>query len=314
MTLKKIAKLANVSVSTVSRALNDSYDIADETKTYILEIAAKSGYFQKKKRTKMDNMSKSSVNIAIICPEIISQFYSGIAQILVKEFKRESSRCIIYNCDFEHDGINAQLKKCINDPEVHGIICLSNATETDKVDIPFVSFNPTLEHSSIHTKISNAAEKITEYFEQQGIKKIAFVGEKNTVGKSDVFFNTLSSRQISCSEFVSDYRFDKAGRQGAEHLLKNGLPQAVICAYDEIALGLISTLEENGIKVPDDVRVVGINDIPAAKYCFGGLSTISYDFKNVCPQIAKDMLEDIRTGKTVKRKYTVKTDLIIRNT
>lgn len=314
MTLKKIAKLANVSVSTVSRALNNSYDISDETKAYILDIADKSGYFQEKKRTRMDNMSKTSVNIAVICPEIISQFYSNIAQILVKEFKKRNSRCIIYNCDFDYDGIESQLKKCINDPDVHGIICLNSIKGIEKIDIPFVSFGATDEYSSVHIKILTAAEKIAEYFEKQGIKKIAFVGEKNTVKKSIPFLRELKKRKIDGSEFVSDYRFDEAGKQGAEHLLKNGLPQGIICAYDEIAFGLIHTLEKNGIKVPDDVRVIGINDVPAAKYCFGGISTVAYDFEGVCPQIVADMLEDICTGKTDKRKYTVKTDLIIRNT
>lgn len=315
MTLKKIAKMANVSVSTVSRALNNSHDISEETKALVMEIAGQIGYFAEKKRTKMDNRSKNTANIAILCPEIISQFYSGIAQELVGEFKNRNCRCLIYNCDFDEPELEKQLEKCINDPDIDAVICLFDVKKSyAHTRVPVVALSNESPCSCMIINMQEELGQVVAYFKGQGIKNVAFAGEPNTIRKGEAFSNLCREANINCSCFVSDKRFDGAGEQAAEFFLKNGMPQAVLCAYDEIALGLISSFNKAGVKVPESVRVIGIDDIPTARYCFGGLSTIYYDFKGICPTVARDVLTDIRTGTPIKRQYQVKRELIIRNT
>ena len=88
----------------------------------------------------------------------------------------------------------------------------------------------------------------------------------------------------------------------------------MVCAYDEIAYGVIDTLLKSEIKVPEEVGVIGWNDIPSSKYCFGGLTTVSYENDLVVKNIVKDIIHAKKSGIIYPRHYLSPAKLVRRNT
>ena len=113
-TLKKISEVANCSLSTVSKALNNCNDISEKTREKILTIAKDMGYFQKKKKIKLENRKKNKFNIAILCPEIESNYYSKMIIDISYELSKYNSDTVIYNYSFDNKRLHELLDTCHN--------------------------------------------------------------------------------------------------------------------------------------------------------------------------------------------------------
>lgn len=317
MTLEKLAVLANVSVSTASRALNNSRDISAETRERVLNAAEEYGYFRDKKRVRAENRRPSELRIAIICPEIISRYYSGMALDLINEFRALGCNCTVYNSDFDERELYSLICRCRDDYATDAIICFSSVAQPLCCpELPIVVFGDTPDCSRITVDITAAFETLLISFKTRGIKTVAFVGENHTSTRLEAFRNACKSSGLICiGEYYGAERFERAGAAAAARLLKSGeLPQGVVCAYDEIALGLTDSLTRAGIRVPEDIAVAGMNDIPTAKYVFGGLTTLRFEFGAVCRQIAEDIISDRRCPPAIKRSYKIPFKLVERRT
>lgn len=312
MNLKKVAELAHMSVSTVSRALNDSFDVAPETREYILKIAEESDYFNQKKHIKQGNRRKGRVRAAILCPEIISPYYSAIAEKIISALRVRGANGIVYNYNFDSELQKELLALCINSPDCDAVICLGeldsveNCTETQ-----IISFSPLSGSGQLVSRIDSAVRQAAEHLISIKRTRLAYAGERLTASKGEFFKNACEEFGIMpYSFFTSSERFEEAGVAAAEFFMRHGLPDGIVCAYDSVAIGLISVLKSRGISVPETVSVVGINDIPTAKYVFGGLTTISVG----CESAVDALVDDILKTATKNRQYVFEPRLITRNT
>lgn len=317
MTLKKIAKEANVSVSTVSRALNNSFDINPQTRELILKIADEQGYFREKKRVKMENKRKNSINAAIICPEIISSHYSVMVTALANVIKSKGSDCMVYYTDFDQKQLKHIIKHCIEDTGHDSIICFSSIPfEVNNGTIPIVCQSGLERYSKLAIDYSLVLKQCVSYLKRAGKNKIAYAGESHSSHKEVHLINALKDENATLfRSYKSNARFGKAGEECAEAYLKDkDKPDAVICAYDEIAFGFIHTLSEKNIKVPQDVAVIGINNVPSSEYFANGLTTIGFDFSNTFSQLVDDLCDEIATNKFTPKQYNIPSVLVKRNT
>lgn len=319
MTLKQIALLAHVSVSTASRALNNSYDISDDTRKHVLAVAEKYGYFEQKKKVKLNNRKRKNYKIAIISPEIISINYSKRIKTLANLFSLKGHSTVVYSTDFDIELTGEIARECVNNNDIDAIISICGETElqlTNKnINIPIVVTFDSDRFSCFSVDMHSAIRSVVEYYHNKGFTEMGFAGERYTLDKALAYRECVDEFGDKIGGiFTSSKRFEDAGVEAAEYFLKQEkIPQVILCGYDEIAIGLISTLTENGIRVPQDVSVVGLNDIPSAKYCFGGLSTVNFDFEAIADAVVNDILSD-KMGVIHKRKYEIPYKLIIRNT
>lgn len=317
MTLKTIAAIANVSISTASRALSNSYDISSETREHVLRIAEEQGYFLKKKRIKIENRKRANFNIAIICPEIISSYYADRAQELVNEFRKQSCTCIVYSADFVQENLHDLLKRCINDNNIDAIINFSTIDIDSKdLPIPLILSHESKKWSYIYSDMQNGLNQAVSCLKRMGAQKIAFAGESNTLVREEYYLRSCAQYEMqNIGTYAGKARFDRAGILAAKYFLQmEQLPQGIICAYDEIAYGLIKTLKKSGVRVPEDVSVIGINNIPSSKYAFDGLTTISINFTKVSKAIVEDIITDLREETIRRRVYVCTARLIKRAT
>lgn len=296
MTLKDVAKLANVSVSTASKAINGARDVSESTRLEILEIAEKAGYFSEKKRISLENKSKNNFTVAIICPEIISIHYSEHVTAITREVESLGGNCIVYVYNFEEAQLDRMVEICDNDKNIHAIVSLTGITTKNTpllVEIP----------AEYTIQTNTSVDKAIEYLKSLGHTKIGFAGESHTASKMKTFNKACPTNTKYV--YVSNERFEKAGEQAAEYYVKNGMPTAVICAYDEIAFGLIDRFEQLKVNVPDDISVVGINNIKPAKYCFGGVTTVETGWNEAVKDEIRKLYELVVENKTDIIRRTV---------
>ena len=307
MTLKEVAKAAHVSVSTASKAITGSKDVSEKTRCMVLDTARKLGYFADKKRVKQGNKSKKRFTVAIICPEVISIHYAEKVTEFTDCIEKMGGECRIYICGFNKERRLAVIEECDKDDRIDGIICLSGDEVTNTTPIIYLDV---LAYQIIRN-ISRGIRKAVEHLQELGHKKIGFAGEQNTYGREASFLDAVEDRSYV---FRSDARFEECGRLAAEHYIRNSMPTAVICAYDEIAFGLIKRFSEAGIRVPEDVSVVGINDIRSAPYCCGGLTTLRASFNREPMELLEELKKAIDKSRHVAIPFRFESELIVRNT
>ena len=151
---------------------------------------------------------------------------------------------------------------------------------------------------------------------KKGKKKIAYAGESHSSHKEVHLINALKEEnaELFCS-YKSSYRFGKAGEECAKIFLKSKeKPDAVICAYDEIAFGFIHTIEKHGIRVPEDVAVIGINNVPSSEYFSHGLTTVGFDFLKTFSDLIDDLCKENSNNTFTPTEYNIPSVLVKRNT
>lgn len=313
MTMSKLAKLANVSVSTVSKAFSGAQDINAETKARIFEKARQTGCYYKFYKGKYPKKI-----IAIICQEIISDFYVEFVDRLRKQIESSNNIALVVTDDFSASKQQELIDYFSSYLKVDGIIVFGLKSKLKKAyDTPIISLFSSVDEQvdSINIDFGAAINDAVSLLWEYGHRNIAFLGETLTKEKSNIFKNAISKLYsdnitvIECNE-----RFEAAGKENIDRLLAlNPDCTAIICAYDNIALGAIKQLKDKGLSVPDDISVIGIDNIVMGKYAEPSLTTIGVDFEEVC-MITCDILQKKLKNPYYKthKNIVIKGDLIIR--
>lgn len=282
MTMRELAKLANVSVSTVSKAFCEADDVSEETKQHIFKIAKQHGCYGKFYKGKY-----SKKIIAIICPELASNYYTSFVERLQKIL--ESNNCIpMIATDHFKSSIQAELiEYYASYLKVDGIIVLGLSTKLKKgYDTPIVAMFSSVDTSidNIRVDFKSAIFDAVNLLYQYGHRNIAFLGEHLTKEK-EIYFREAMKKSNNNSPYTyeSDYRFEEAGEDGIRQLLAVQPDcTAIICAYDNIAFGALKELKRNGLHVPEHISVIGLDNINTSKYMETSLSSIGPNPDEVC--------------------------------
>ena len=285
MNYKELAKKAHVSESTVSKALSGSRDISTALSDEIFRLALQTGYFEDRRRRKHDVNTERPIIVAILCPEINSPDYSRTVEIFQEKFMQQGIETAVYNYHFNKEKMNQLIKLLLVRNCADGIITFSPVDALfARPPVPIVCLESTGAvcggYDSVCSDQKAAMLDAVKYLNALGHRRIGFIGENHTPAKESWFQEALEELRLPVEPdqiFRSQKRFEEAGIEGAAHYLKTGdFATAYICAYDEIALGFIHRLTQNGIRIPEDVSVVGFNDIPYAAYAKIPLTTVHF--------------------------------------
>ena len=311
--MSELAKLANVSVSTVSKAFGNARDINEETKEHIFEIARQTGCYFKFFKGKYPKKI-----VAIICHEIISDYYVEFVERLRKQIEDSGNIALVVSDDFSQPKQKELIDYFSSYLRVDGIIVFDLMSELKKnYDTPIISLFSSIDDrvDSINIDFFSALNDAVSLLWQYGHRNIAFLGEKLTKEKAQKFEDAVSKLggdNITIIE--STERFEDAGKDAVDKLLAlRSDCTAIICAYDNIALGAIKQLKNKGLSVPDDISVIGIDNIVMGKYAETALTTIGVDFEEVCSLVCDILKKKLKNPyyKTYK-KIVIKGELIVR--
>ena len=326
-TIKDVARIAGVSISTVSRVINDSKPVSPEARRKVLKAIDELGY--KPNEVARSLVTKKSNLIGVIVNDIgnpyVAQILRGIEEV-GRMYDYDIVLCSSYgDADTELKFIQLLLRK-----QAEGLILVSEILNKPALEymkdtkVPFVYLNRHYEVLDIPTvKINNesASKKVMDYLISKNHKNILYVSEdkdlETTVEKYKLETYIKSMENIEMEPII--YKIDgnkindgySNGKQVLDLINKKDI-SGVFCSHDELAIGLISYLYDEGIKVPDDVSFVGYGDIGLASIYRPKLTTIRepyYDFGAVA---IRRILKDIKGEPIEEQTINLPVQLIVR--
>lgn len=291
VTIYDIAKKLKISPATVSRGLQDHPAISNKTKKKIADLADKIGYrsnqFAKKLR------SHKTDTIGVIIPRLNSNFMSSAISGMEQVAYSQGYNLIISQSSesTEKESINA---RTMFNNRVDGLLVslaydTSNLSHFDhfiKKNIPVIFFDRVKEHQHCTTILIDnrkAAYEATSHLIEQGCRRLVHV-------TAPLLQNVYKDRAAGFRQALADHQLPfhekdliignlslEAGHEAAANLLeRHPLPDGVFVANDNCAVGLMLALKKKGIRIPDDIAVVGFNNDPVSLVIEPNLSTISY--------------------------------------
>jgi len=319
--LKDIAEKTGYDVSTISRALRDDPRVKEDTKKKIKEIAKKLNYIPDIS-AKILSGGKSGI-IGIIIPEIRHSFYSEIfeeideiclgreliPELLLTEFNQ-----------FRIEGI----KKQIIYQKMDGIILAYHTLDFSFINektCPVVLIDVPDENFENFDKVIidnlEGAKEAVRYLIEIGHRKIGFISDTVTTKKRfDGYKDALKEKNIEIDEELIEIRggrSEEVGYQaGLKLLSKKDRPTAIFCVNDLIAIGLLRASFELNIKVPEQLSIIGFDDIPVSRYLPIPLTTVSQPIKDIAREAVLLLTDRIKNPEKPCATKKLKTNLIIR--
>lgn len=328
ITISDIAKKANVSVATVSRVINNkSKGVGDRTRERVLEIIEEYNY--QPSAVARGLVTKKSKIIGVLIPDIANPYYPRLIKG-VEEVAQERGYNIIL-CD----GGNSAEKEIsylgfLNEHYVSGIIYNNFVDISDttleiiqKSSLPLVFVDSKMDYKNCkYVCIDNekAMHDMITYLINNGHTKIAFmIGSMNSFSTDERYkgyLKALQEYQIPLDQELiiqGDYVIRQGYKAMGKLLARNKEFTAIACCNDLMAIGALEMLEKCNIKVPEQISVVGFDNIDMAKVIRPKLTTVaqpSYEMGRKSANILIDIIE----GKESKRKNEVlNTKIIIRD-
>jgi LacI family transcriptional regulator len=325
VTIKDIAKLANVSHMTVSRALNDSPLVKEDTKEKIKEIARKLNYVPNYNAKSL--VLNKSYNIGLF----FSTIFKGTSPTFFFETVRGVNSVIKKNYNLIIRGIDDYKDySSIEKNRFDGIIIMSQSESDNEFiyhvlhkNIPIVVLNREINEKSVVNILceeKTGAYNAVKYLIENGHRDIAIIegkeGFKSTVDRKDGFLKALiESKILINNDYIVSGEYDiESGYSAMNKLLKlKKKPTAVFCSNDDMAVGAIKAIYEKGLKVPDDISVVGFDDSEFCRYIIPALTTVRKPIKDVSQKGAEILMNMIENDENSGEKIYVPTKLKIRD-
>ncbi|MHB1394056.1 MAG: LacI family DNA-binding transcriptional regulator [Clostridia bacterium] len=314
VTIKDIAKKTGVSYATVSRALNGRNGVKEDTRVLVLEEARKMGY--QPNAIARGLVLKHTHTLALVIPDITNPFFPEIARGV--EDAASLLGYSVFLCNTNWDVEKEKLYvKTLQEKRVDGIILhpAYNIEEDHYSDfnIPVVLLNRipgVVEYSSIEVDNFRGGFLATKHLIEGGYKKIAFIGggessPSNAERKEGYKFALNKYKmKIDDSLILSGNFKSKSGYDNMLELINSSnIPDAVFGGNDLIALGVLQCVQEYGLKVPEDIGIIGFDDIPYAELPQIQLTTIEqpkYQMGKYAIELLMKELED-KSGRELKR-------------
>ncbi len=328
-TIKDIALKASVSSATVSRVLN--YDatlsVSDEKRKLILEIAEELDYVTPRQRSE----KRTHANMRIV----LIHWYT-INQELEDPYYMSIRMGIENHCYEQHIDIvkvyNPQQYDFAQLTDIAGVIAIGKFSDQEiqrfrglSPYLVFVDSSPfESEFDSVVIDFEKAIVQVIQHFISNGHFDIGYIGGREYVGpeklpigeRREIVFRDylikcglLDSSQIYVGTFVA-----ASGYELMKHAIATSdvLPSAFLIASDSMAIGALRALHEAGIKVPDQVAIIGFNDIPTSKYTVPPLASVRVHKEFMGTTAVELLLERIQRKRTIAKKVVVPTELVIR--
>lgn len=325
-TIEDIAEMAGVSKTTVSRVINHKPDVHPETRQKILDLIEETEFYPNLFAT--GKTSQKINHIGLIVPYTTSnilsnQFYVDVLQGVLNEVERRGYYLLFCNVH-QTNYVEIYLQK-----RVEGFILLSPAVlhrsiihELQDMNIPFISTAKVLDEPDItYVDVDNyrGAEIALQHLISLGHHKIAFAGKPGLTSNHERLLgykDTLRKHNISIEEkYIQSVEISsvESGYEMMMRLLElEEPPTAVFSACDIMAYGAMNAIAKKGLKVPDDISVIGFDDIPLSRNMNPPLTTIRQPAVEKGSIAAGKLIDYLVNGKPLETRI-LDVELVIRD-
>ena len=323
-TILDVAQKAKVSIATVSRVVNNSsHKVNSTTRKKVLRAVRDLDY--RPNALAKGLLMKKTMTIGIIIPDISNPYYAEIVRGIQDRADRYGYAIILLNTDRNQDRIIKHIY-FLREKSADGIIFSGGMIHSEKVlsslkelrERVVVIGRHKVDFSAVLIDNMGGATKATEHLIGLDHKRIGFIGgpDESTSAK-----DRLSGYKNSLIQ--SDYSVDKnlirkgdftprSGYLLAKELIQKGRPTAIFAANDQMAFGSIRAAKEFGLRVPDDLSVVGFDNIPFSSYFDPSLTTVEISMYHI-GAAAMEMLVNLISEKNSEKLRWFDTKLLIRD-
>jgi LacI family transcriptional regulator len=328
ISLKDLAHELGVSIATVSRALRNSPEIGQEMQMKVKELAKRLNY---RPNPFAQSLRKEGPRIiGVVVPNLVTHFYAAVLDGIEDEARRAGYSVISSN---SHESCEDEVRAIDNFINLHveGIIASVSQNTTDyshfekvsKMGIPLVFFGRTCLpdlFSSVTANGDVAAQKATQHLIETGSRRIAFLGGPNHLDmvkrRKHGYLEALRDNRIPIDrELVVCNRidFDTVVEATTKLLQIENRPDAILAVNDTVTFAAFTAVKEMGLRIPEDVALIGFTDDQHARFVTPQMSAIEdQSYKMGC--VAYDLLQKSISGDPNKYKKIVPQKLVIRGT
>ncbi|MCA0971541.1 LacI family transcriptional regulator [Halobacillus litoralis] len=325
-TINDIAKLAEVSRTTVSRALNNSGYVSEDARKRIMKIVEETGYMPSQSAKSL--RTKRSGVIGIILPRLSTETSTRVVAGINEELAKEGFQILLTDTELDKQK-EIDYIRLLKSRHVDGIILLAtNVNEQlikaiKDVEIPVLAIGqelpgvPSLVYDDYH-----AAADLTNMIIQKGHERVAFIGvtkEDPSVGglREQAYRDKMEQSGLEVQEsWVGEGDFSiESGYEQMKSILKRSKgnePTALFAVTDRMAIGAMEYLKEQGYRIPEDMAVVGIGASAMSKYVTPSLTTIDYHNAEAGKKAAHLLMRKLKNEK-IEEKFELTYRLISRN-
>lgn len=331
ITVYDIADEAGVSVSTVSRVLNNSAPVKEKTRARVIKVMDKYNFQPNalarslsKKRTK---------TIGFILPDITNPFFSEV-YVKAERAALDLGYSIFLSNTMNDSEVESIYLKTLVEKQVDGIIFMGGRVNETRTDVrfaeemkvimkktPIVMINGEMEGVDcyrVKTDEADGFRKGLNYLLSLGHKEIALVGGikgiTSTDIKLDIFGQYVESAQIATKEewiIESGYSIE-GGYEAFKRLLSLvDLPTAIIAINDFIAIGIIKAAKEMGLQIPQEVSIIGFDNIYLTTIVLPAITTISHNYQELAAK-AVHIIDGVNNNQVYEKEHFFDSELIIR--
>jgi len=285
--IKDVAKKAGVSISTVSRVVNESKVVRQETYKKVMKVIKELGY--KPNAIARSLKIKTTKTIGILIPDISIHLYPEIVRGIEDIANMYKYNIFLCNTDLDSEK-ELQYYDALSEKQVDGIILISSIISDElnnkikEYEIPTVSIGSDYkEIPSVTIDKKRASKEIVDYLIDRGHNRIAIITDTKAIKSKSLeklngYKEALKEANIEYDERLvisGGYHF-KDGYEGARHLLrlKDG-PSAIFAANDEMAIGVVRAVLELGLNIPNEIAVVGFDNIDMSAKVFPSITTVA---------------------------------------
>ena len=323
VTIQDVAKSAGVSVSTVSRVLNGKVDVAQETQDRIIAVIETLGYTSNLAARSMRSQKKNL--IGLIMPDIAYPFAIEVMKGVNKAIAESEFDLLVYTTGDVRKGGRASAERkyvsLLTNSISDGVIIVAPVVAEFNSDEPIVSIDPVMSnpsYPSVHATNYQGSIEAMEYLLKLGHRRIGYIGGRTELESSNRrlmgYRESLKKAGIPIDETLiasGDYTTESGVKCTRELLSLEKRPTAIFASNDQMAMGVYQVAQELGIRIPDDLSLIGFDNITESKYL--GLTTVDQFIMEMGYTATQILIKIINGIPLENQTYQVQTQLIIRN-
>ncbi|CNB37339.1 DNA-binding transcriptional regulator CytR [Yersinia ruckeri] len=325
-TMKDVAEMAGVSTATVSRALMNPEKVSALTRHKVEQAVLAVGYSP---HALSRNIKRNeSRTILVIVPDISDPFFADIIQGIEQTAAQQGYLVLIGDCaqqtQQERTFVNLIITKQIDGMLLLGSNLPFDASKEEQRNLPPMvmanEFAPELELPTVHIDNLTAAFEAVHYLHQLGHTRIATIAGPETMPLSHYrlqgYVQALNRNGLAIDkEYIlrGDFGYEAGAEAFAQLMSLPKPPTAIFCHNDVMAIGAIWQAKRMGLQIPEDVSLVGFDDLKLSQYCDPPLTTVAQPRYQIGEQAMLLLLEQLQGNNVQSGSRLLDSELIIRN-
>lgn len=326
-TIYDVAKEAGVSIATVSNAINGKGKISKQRREQIFRIMERLQYQPSVIASALTG--KKTFTLGLLIPDISNPFFAEIARAIEDQAHQQGYSVIICSTDNNDERVERYIT-LLEQKSVDGIIIgtgignMDIITQLQSRSTPIAMIAREASSVAVDTVVADdfvGGMMAAQHLAQLGHRRLAVLSENLKVSSSRErirgFKQGLADAGLAFEEsdvVICEYKIDE-GKRGASELLRRGgeeRPTAIFCCNDQLAIGALQAAKESGVRVPEELSIVGFDNTILATVTDPPLTTVAQPMEQMGKLAFNLVIESLNNKDSVKQRIVLRPELVVR--